>query len=192
MLEVWREAALNIYNQLEAWTDEAEGHLYVNLNYFWMRNIVEDNRSTIPPVRKMVGNARAAVERACPVEFPVKLEKALYVTDFNALQSKTPFQINISGFVLSVDEERTSESGNPVKSFRLQDQTGRYVQCTVVGRHVDNQFLREKNNIIIYFARGQEGLSGHSGQLWVFENCHIVCLGSRTSLPAVTSMIELR
>ena len=62
MLEVWREAALNIYNQLEAWTDEAEGHLYVNLNYFWMRNIVEDNRNTIPPIRKMVGNARTSVE----------------------------------------------------------------------------------------------------------------------------------
>ena len=91
-----------------------------------------------------------------------------------------------------MDVERSSESGTPMKSFRLQNDVGRYVHCTVLGRHVDNSAIMAGNCVVVYFAKAAAGRGGNPGQLWLYEDSHVVFLSKRAALPPARMLLELR
>ena len=43
------------------------------------------------------------------------------------------FSVSVRGLVTCVQDEIVSQSGNPMRNFRLQDEAGRYVQCVACG-----------------------------------------------------------
>ena len=66
------------------------------------------------------------------------------------------------------------------------------MHCVAFGRHVDNQFIVECNEVILYFAKALAGLNGANGQLWMYDESHIVLVGPRFSVPPARICMELR
>ena len=123
---------------------------------------------------------------------PTNLSLELFAPDLQCLEDKPPFSVSVRGLVTCVQDEIVSQSGIPMRNFTLQDEAGRYVQCVVCGRHVDNDFLEERNEVILYFARALTGLNQRAGQLWMYDDSHIVLLDTRSTLPPSKISVELK
>ena len=83
-------------------------------------------------------------------------------------------------------------SGQPNEESKLHDNTGRYVQCVACGRHVDNSGIAELNEVVLYFATALAGIGDSHGQLWMYDDSHIVCLGVRVSVPPARICMDFR
>lgn len=79
-----------------------------------------------------------------------------------------------------------------MKGFRLQDNTGKYVQCVAFGRHVDNPFISDKKEVVLYFVTALAGRGHFPGQLWVYDESHVSMLRSECEAPNARQHIELR
>ena len=79
-----------------------------------------------------------------------------------------------------------------MKTFRLHDHSGRYVHCVALGRHVDNDCLAHLNEVVLYFATAKAGLNNGAGQLWMYDESHIVLVGNRYCVPPASICMELR
>ena len=71
-------------------------------------------------------------------------------------------------------------------TFNLQDTSGKYVLCTVVGRHVDNPLLTDHNEIVIFCATVLDGMC-----VWVYDQAHIEMLRSGWFVPPCRVLIEI-
>lgn len=145
-------------------------------------------------MRKLVGNERTSVvkSRAPAVVAAAAPSSELYTSDFQRLVPPTPFTVNLRGVVSAVQPEVTSQAGNVMKHFRLQDNTGRFVNCVAFGRHVDNAFIEDNEEVVLYFAKGMEGLNQGPGQMWMYDDSHIASLGARRGVPPATTCVTLR
>ena len=65
-------------------------------------------------------------------------------------------------------------------------------ECVAFGRHVDNVCVADYNEVVLYFASAQKGLHGGYGQLWLYDDSHIVCLGGGRNVPPSRMCMELR
>jgi len=117
---------------------------------------------------------------------------ALYTRDFARLMLKPPFLVNISGIVSMVQDETFSAAGDPMLMFRLTDSGGRYVQCRAFGRHVANEHIDNGTEVVLYFVTAQRGLNNQPGQLWIYDEAHIVSLQTGCAIPDPRQLIELR
>ena len=191
--EIWRNPAETVLQNLIAWSAATEETVWVEMQYLWSR---AEFGACIPPTRKLVGHERTSVVECAPVHVSEVATPAdmLYCKDFAKLSAQLPpFTVSIIGIVTTLDEEEmTSQSGLPMKSFRLQDQSGRYVRCTVCGRHVDNVALRANNEVILFFAKALPGLRGDPGSLWVYDSSHIVLRRQGCQPPSARVCMELR
>ena len=79
-----------------------------------------------------------------------------------------------------------------MKNFKLHDQTNKFAHCVAFGRHVGNPFISNCNAVVLYFAKYLTGVSGCSGQLWMYDESHIVLLGTRFSVPPARILMDLR
>ena len=122
MLELWRESAVTIFRFLQVLNNKDEDVIIIKLHYFTTRNMYEGIGRVIPPMRMITGNIRTEVESDSYIDPTPMLHPDLYVEDFNALSTKTPFQINLAGYIANVSDEYTSANGNPVKTFHLLEQ----------------------------------------------------------------------
>ena len=192
LLELWRDAADRVLRELAGWASGSNDALvWVEVRYAWCRAIPG---RVIPALRKLVANDRTTMVRCEP---PASAPRGapssdLYSVDFEQLTGATPFTICLRGIVTSVQDEVLSQSGNPMKNFKLHDQTGRFVHCVAFGRQVDNEFIVECNEIILYFAKAMPGLTGAHGQLWMYDENHIVLVGPRFGVPPARLCTELR
>ena len=193
-LELWRNAAETTWKDLEEWSCLNSETLCVEVQHFWANPLTEERQPSIPAARKLISNIRTKIVRleSTTAVSAAQLAASLYSTDFSVLESKPPYRVSISGYVSSVDVERSSESGTPMKSFRLQNDVGRYVHCTVLGRHVDNSAIMAGNCVVVYFAKAAAGRGGNPGQLWLYEDSHVVFLSKRAALPPARMLLELR
>ena len=117
----------------------------------------------------------------------------LHFRDFSVLQATPPFMVNVTGVITEVEDETTSQSGLPMKNFKLQDRSSRYVMCTACGRHVDNVFIRSQNEVtLFFFAKAQLGLQGDPGSLWVYDTAHILFIRESCDMASASVVIELR
>jgi hypothetical protein len=190
-LELWREQAERALQDLLKWSQQSDNLLWVDIHHVWCRG---SRGKVMSPMHKLVGKERT-VRNLLPArpehKFP-PLSPALYITEFQDIETSPPFTVNIRGAVGAVQDEVASQSGNPMRSFQLQDQTGRYVLCTAFGRHVDNRLLVELNEVVLFFAKAIVGLNQASGSLWMYDDSHIVFLASRVSVPPARKLVELR
>ena len=94
----------------------------------------------------------------------IQISESLYLKDFTMLAKRPPYQISISGVISNVQPEVTTRSGSLMRSFRLQDNTGRWVACIGFERAAEDDHIRNGNEVILFFANAQEGLSNGPGQ----------------------------
>ena len=192
LLELWRDGAENALRDLVGWSSASNDELvWVEVRYAWCLAI---QGRVIPVVRKMVANERTTIVRCEPPAIPPSASPSaeLYAVDFDCLHGTVPFTVCLRGTVTSVQEETISQAGNPVKYFKLHDQIGKFVHCVAFGRHVANKCIVECNDVVLYFANAVAGLNGASGQLWMFDESHIVVVGVRFSVPPAKICMELR
>ena len=99
---------------------------------------------------------------------------SLYVSDFTRLARPTPFRINVHGIVSNVAREVISRNDNHMKAFTVQDANGMWVRCLALGHHVDNPALVQGNEVVVFFITALGGLGRRSGQLWLYDDAHIM------------------
>ena len=195
--EAWRDGADQFLRNFSEWGDHTNGSspLYVELQRFEAR---DDTRAHSGPLRRLHSTERttltriAAPKRESLTNLAISPHPALYTKDFNRLNMKPPFTTNISGIVSSVSAETTSSGGEAMKTFRLQDAGGRYVNCRAFGRHSANLHIANGTDVILYFAQAQAGLNNQPGQLWIYDESHIVALQTECGTPVPRQLIELR
>ena len=100
--------------------------------------------------------------------------------------------MSLRGVISSVQEEVVAQAGNPMKDFKLHDHAGEFVHCVAFGRHVDNDCIVDRNEIVLFFAKGLAGLNSGQGQLWMYDDSHIVLLGQARSFAPPRTCMELR
>ena len=115
----------------------------------------------------------------------------LYTKDFSKLERSPEYMVNVSGIVAEVNEERMSTNGNPMQVFQLRDEKGRFVNCYALGRHAGNEMLEEGNMIVMYFATAKKNKGGQ-GQLWLYDDSHIVKLRGKVSVPVGKSAVNMQ
>ena len=176
-LELWRNAALYVYEQAQNWHEDEEV-VMIRVSFF---SVLDDKQKSFPKSCHIRGMDNVVVERVSTSSSPflvdskVKLDSSLFAGPFTNLLSTTPpFEINITGIVAAIEEVSLSHRGAARRSFRLQDTEGSHVECRAFGRHTMSPFLLMGNELVIFGARKQ----GLASCLWVFNNCHIVQLNS--------------
>ena len=191
ILELWREQAERALRDLLTWSEESENVIWMDIQHVWCRG---SRGKVMPAMHKLVANERTVWTRmlARPEPSFLSLSPSLYIAEFQDIETAPPFTVNIRGTVGAVLDETSSQSGNPMRNFQLQDQTGRYVLCTAFGRHVDNTLLVELNEVVLFFAKAMGGLNQSSGSLWMYDDSHVVFLSSRVSAPPARKIVELR
>ena len=103
-----------------------------------------------------------------------------------------PYQINITGVVSGTQPEVTTRSGALMRSFRLQDNTGRWVACVAYDEAAEDACIANGNEVIIFFASAQDGLSNGPGQLWLYDRSHVMLLRVDCSIPPCLTQMEMR
>ena len=66
------------------------------------------------------------------------------------------------------------------------------MHCVALGRHVDNDCLADLNEVVLYFATAKAGLNSGAGQLWMYDDSHIVLVGNRYRMPPANICMDLR
>ena len=146
-----------------------------------------------PSIRKLVAHEGTTITRCASIPVVAELPpEELHFRDFSVLQATPPFLVNVTGVIIGVEDETMSHTGLPMKNFKLQDRSSRYVMCTACGRHVDNDYIQLHNEVTVFFAKAQSGLQGDPGCLWVYDTAHI-CFSRANCNPAIASvLVELR
>ena len=189
LFEAWRAVSEKFTRSHTEWSEsnDAENALFVSLTRF---DVKEDARVHQTPIRKLLHATEhtrlsrlLTPSRASLPDASIIAHTVIYTKDFNRLSAPVPFQINICGIISAAGGETTAASGEPTKSFRLQDTSGKYVACRAYGRHASNECIENGKMVILYFAQAQDGLRNQPGMLWLYNESHIVELRSDSSIP---------
>jgi len=185
-LEVWRECAEALLIQLTQWKKETHGNVYVQLEFFEVRT---ENRPHQGAIRTMHSTDRTKVtqiaEPTCEslADSSIVPSQGLYTKDFNRLSMKPPYIMNIAGIINMVQDETRSNQGNCMRLFRLTDSGGTWIQCRAFGRHTDNIYIKNGQEVVLYFVSARKGLNNSAGQLWIYDKAHIAALQTDCAIP---------
>ena len=122
----------------------------------------------------------------------ITLSQGLYVQDFVLLKGVLPFIASVAGSATDIEEVTESLEGVPMRSFKLRDNKGNYVMCCAHGRQADRELLRNQLYIAFCFATAQAGRNEGPGQLWLYDETHIVYLKQMVVLPGPRALMQLR
>ena len=195
LMTFWRQAALNALQTFTAWGNGHDNPILVEISYF---NAREDTRPSIPKGHRLHGNERTRMRRLLQgsvetiTDPNISVDVNTYVRDFGHLNLEPPYHVNISGVVSSIGNEGATEKGRPMASFRLHESSGKYCECKVLGRHVDNTCLTEGSEVILFSTTAKSGANTASGFLWIFDETHIVRLREHVHVPAAKELVRFQ
>ena len=86
----------------------------------------------------------------------------------------TPFRATIAGTVHDLEEIEPTNTGDLKRNFKLADDAGKWVHCIAHGKHTENESLKEKGYIVVYFGWGRGGLGSSPPALWLFKDTFVV------------------
>ena len=115
----------------------------------------------------------------------------VWVSDLSLLEVAPPFVASIKGIVSSIGVEGESQAGIPMLPFKIHDSQQRYVECMACGRHGAIPLLQEGFEIALYFVRAKAGSGGADGQLFVYDDAHLVLLRRDCIVPPRKSHASL-
>ena len=81
----------------------------------------------------------------------------------------------------AVGDVRLTAQGREIRSFRLHDLDGNYVDCEALGRHARNPYLLVQNKIVIFGAIAQPYFDWKT--LWIINFSHIMLITHGCSVP---------
>ena len=196
LLESWRLQSEVLLASLLDWEETKEEGAVLKMEFVDF-DVRADTRVHLTPMTRLHSNERTVFRKLLVADqdnmhVTTRVYPGLYKRDFLTLAVKLPFATSIAGVVSSVDPEKTSQNGNQMQAFRLQDAQGRYVRCMALGRHAGNPALVLGNMIVLYFVVGQEGLSNGPGQLWVYDESHVMVLETGHAVVANRTEVSLR
>ena len=197
LLDLWRDCATSTLASFRDWAADTAGPLLIELKFFFVGH---EKRKALTPMLKLRTSDRTEINRlavgtrvSVTQMFLRPPSELLFTRDLTRLQQPPPYFVSISGVVGSPQDESMSQSGRPMRSFRIHDQTGKYVGCTALGRHVDNANIGEGREIVIYYANVSNPASANQpAQIWVYDECHIVLLSLNRSFPPPRAAIQPR
>ena len=171
-MEFWGDIAESTLEKLNKWSEESDSLLWVEIKYFRIRI---EKGDCFQQMRKILANERTTIMRCDDLDIKeMSPPDALHTNDFSVLDRSPPFVVNLTGVVSSIQLYKSfSKKGVSMKSFKLQDRQGRFVNCMACGRHVDNSSLECQNEITLFFAVAKSGLYNEPSALWIYDNAHI-------------------
>lgn len=190
ILELWRQMCESTLPSLLEWDEQNAGIVWIvaqNVQPTAWKGVCKPAMKrlrTTEDTSIFLMEAPPLVQFKCP-------SSSLHVNDFNALRTALPFCINLIGTIAEVKAEEDTQSGRTLRRFSMQDDAGRYVRCVALGRHVDNPVLRARNEVILYFAKAQPGLNQSAGQLWLYDDAHMVMTRPNRFLAPPDTEVEL-
>ena len=202
LVDLWRDVATSTVALFNVFSEESDASFLlpplVEFKYFGVK---AENRKAVNPMRKVVTSERTAITRLRAGTRPTVTEmllkpplETLFIRDLTRLQQEPPYVVSVAGIIGSCVEEQTTATGRPRRGFQLHDQSGRYVLCAALGRHSSNSCIQNGNEVVLYFAQALAPTSPNnaSGQLWLYDESHMVVLQEKRSIPTARTVIELR
>ena len=157
-----------------------------------------DYRRSLTPIRKLHSTDKSelclimALSNVTASDALVPISPSLYMADFGLLTGPCPFVTNIVGIVCQVGSTRNSAAGAAMRSFKLCDPAGKYVQCCALGRHAEDDSVENDIEAIFFFASARKGNSSNPGQLWLYDDSHFVVQRRGCLCPPLKTLVELR
>ena len=182
-LELWRDAALRIRDVVRAWQEQDEVAL-VRVSGF---TVSFNNRKAFPKACRIGGDDDLIVEQIATSKSPflvdpsVNLDSSLLIERFTVMTTRPPFEIHLSAIVSAVGDIRLTAQGREIRSFRLHDLEGYYVDCEALGNHARNPYLLVQNKIVIFGAIAQPYFDWKT--LWINNFSHIMLITYGCSVP---------
>ena len=165
------------FTKCQECVDNSNGPVLIRLERFV---VAAERRAFECPMQRMHSVERTTLTRLristqdSMINPSLTVPTSLYISEFTRLSQPAPFSTNLLGVVTSVESETISQSGNPMRTFMVQDAYGKSLRCVALGRHVDNPALVIGNEIVLFFSTALAGLGGNAGQMWLYDDCHIV------------------
>ena len=192
--DLWRQVAETQLPLFLHWSETSNEPILLEISSFGVKN---NWRRSLRPSRELAINDKTAFSRLeqgsvkTVLSPEVPLSQNLIVSDFRDLVGAIPFVVNLSGFVTNLSDETLSRQEVPMRTFMLQDTFGRYVPCCLHGRHCNNEFLKDRAKIVIFFASATESLGGNPPVLWLWDNSHLIVQRLGCSVPPPTQAVPL-
>ena len=191
-LELWRDVATSVCEIAQEWLAD-EGAVYLRISNF---AVVEDRRKFLSKNCKLTGDDRTLVERIPSSSQPSLMDSTthlagnLFIRNLSFLAVKPPFVVHLAGVVSLSQGMKLSRGGEEMLDFRFIDTSGNYVDCRAFGRHARNQLIADKNELVIYGASVPSSQNSQSEFLWLHNDCHIVLLKRKCTVPKAVCLIE--
>ena len=190
-LELWRDAALRVYDQAQVWHEDEE-IVMIRVSFF---TVLDGKIKTLPRSCRIYGTDNAVVERITSTSSPylvdprVNLDSTLFIRTFSTLTTTPPFETHITGIVSAIGDIKLTLRRDELRNFRLHDTEGSYVECKALGRHAMNPYLQVQNELVIFGAVAHSGLRGSEDCMWIFDNSHIIRINSGRTVPIASNRI---
>ena len=184
--DLWRRVAEEKIKLCQECLDNSEEPVLVRIERFV---VVAERRSFECPMQRLHSVESTTLTRLdistqdSVINSSLTVPTSLYISNFTCLSQPAPFCTNLFGVVTSVEIETISQSDNPMRAFMLQDASGKSLRCVALARHVDNQALVIGNEVVLFFSTALAGLGGNAGQMWVYDDCHIVHMRAGCFVP---------
>ena len=170
--------------------------MVLDISFF---RISEDfGMKTATPMRK-IGAITKTVIRRLPQPTRAKLadrsinyDESMWTWDLTKLATPPPFKVCVAGIVNETQETRFSEGGKLMMGFNLHDGRGRHVECMAFGRHAENDVIKNEHEVVLYFATGKLSTRGGGGQLWLYDESHVLYLRGNCKTPPFSKVIYMR
>ena len=201
ILDLWREDAHTFLRDLDEWISAGTDCPMVCVRNFRISRgeALRKDAICVPPMRKISGGDRTKLSLlTAPTQSSLSnaqtsLSYDLFAKSLVDVDVPLPAVVNVAGFVGEVVSEGHAGSGVPMKTWKLQDLSGRFLEVVAHGRHADNAVMETGNQVALYFAIALEGRRGAEAKFWLFDTSHVVKLhGERRALPPARSRVQLR
>ena len=182
--------ALSISEMQEAADEKL---VLLELKHFRLAEIKEAHHTVM---RKLHSTPRSTIRQiTTPTQKFLDKETAtmsndLFSRQFSCLVATPPFDVSITGIVTDLEEPIRTESSELLRKYTLVDRSGKYIFCAAFGRHAQNEILANNNEIVIYFAKAQEGRGNTPSTLWLYDESHIILLRAGRETPQKKEKIE--
>ena len=105
---------------------------------------------------------------------------------------QAPYRVSVKGIVTDIAESGTySLQGNPKRAFKLVDEYGFWVNCTIVGEQAYSDELVDSAEIIIFFASARAATASAEGALFGFDNACMMAFGSAKSRHILERQVKI-
>lgn len=192
--DLWRQVAETHLALFLQWSEASDDPVLLEISGFGVK---ADRRRSLRSTRQLSINDNTTITRLetgslqSILSPEVPIAQDLVVTDFRHLSGSLPFLANLNGYVMNLSEVSYSRQEVSMRTFRLQDASGRYVTCCLHGRHSTNQSLAERAQITVFFATATQSLGSNPSMLWLYDNSHLVIQRLGCSVPPSTQAVQL-